>query len=147
GCLCEHNVLCVEYVIRSDLQVRKELNIAQVPRGKPKVRVLLMIDNQDPAIEAQLCQYLREWLCLVTLEREGVDNVQLICFEFLGKRRFQSCAEHLLRQRGLVVARPRTEYGAALAPERVSDFSNARSACTFLAPGFLAAAAYFGASL
>src|SRR5215510_394604 len=114
-------MLRIQNVVRRHLQVGQQLYVAQIPRGQPEVVVFLMIYQQDLAIETELCKRLRKWLRLMTFECERFDNVQLVFFELLCKRRLQSSAKHLLGQRSFIIARSRAEYGATLAPERVSD--------------------------
>src|SRR5581483_5966470 len=73
--------------------------------------------------------------------RQRVDYHQLALLRLLRQRRTQRAAFDFLRQREVVAARLRSEDGAALAPQRVSDFADARAAGALLPPRLLARAA------
>ena len=86
---------------------------------------------------------------LVFTSRRGqrVDDDQRAFLQLLHQRGAQRALLDLLRDRVLVAARLRAERRAAVAPQRVAGFADARAAGALLAPGLLAAAADHRAGL
>src|SRR5262245_16531413 len=137
----------VQNVIRRELQIRKQMNVAQISCRQPKVRIFLMIHQQDLPIEAELRQRLGKRLGLMALERKCIDHIQLIVFEFLTESRLQSSSKHLLRQGSLVIPRTRPKDRTALPPQRIPNLTNPGATCTLLAPRLPAAPGNLSACL
>src|SRR4029079_6451621 len=77
--------------------------------------------------------------------RQGIDHEHVAVAQLLRERGAQGALLDLLRELVVVAPRLRPEGGAALAPERVADFADARAAGALLPPRLLAAAADFRA--
>src|SRR5690242_4666092 len=120
----------VQNVIGRDLQIGKQLNIAQIPSCKPEVGIFLMIHQQDLAVETELCERLGKRFRLVAFEVESIHDVQLILFEFLGQSRLEGGAEHFLRQRRFIISWTGSEYRTTFAPQRISYFADSCAAST-----------------
>src|SRR6266436_7935977 len=81
------------------------------------------------------------------IELPGIHNSQFLVGELCRKRRAQRAENHFPWQAIRVAARYRPMDCAALAPDRTSDRSYARTACALLLPKFLARTGYFAAAL
>ena len=82
-----------------DLEIGKQLNVAQVACSQLQVQIFLMVDQQNLAIETEPGESLCKRFRLVVFEIERLDDVELILFQLQCQRGFQSGPEHLARQR------------------------------------------------
>src|SRR4029079_5128782 len=79
--------------------------------------------------------------------RQGIDHEHVAVAQLLRERGAQGALLDLLRELVVVAPRLRPEGGAALAPEGIADFTDARAAGALLPPRLLAAAAHVRAGL
>src|SRR5688572_498789 len=125
------------------MKIWKQLNLAQIARREREIRIFLMIDQQHLAIKSHVRQQFSESLRLVILQRECVDDIQLVLFELECESGLQSGSKHLSWQPVFVIPRLRPENRTALAPKRIADFADAGTPCALLLPGFSTAAGNF----
>src|SRR5262249_31611165 len=84
---------------------------------------------------------------LVIVQRESVDNAELVLFQLEGEGGTKGSPKHLAGQVVCIVSWFRTKYRTAFAPQWIADFTDSRWAGAFLSPRFLSTAGNFGAGL
>src|SRR5947209_7969275 len=130
----EHELLVVEHVVDVYAARADDLRAAHVARGEHEVVVVNRVHDQGLPLDSERRQGADELFGLRPAEDELLDDDEVALAQALRKRRAQSAAAHLLRERLRPVARLRPVHVASALPQGRADRGDARAPRALLLP-------------